>query len=117
MDVSINVDKIYVVHVSSNKLREQHIKNELARFNLPFEFMLKGDKSEISSEIIEEYFIGDEIGGLKPTAEQSCTYKHLSIYEKIFSINKSNLISCYFCLILIYIHYQLCTFFLRFFKL
>ena len=49
MDVSINVDKIYVVHVSSNKLREQHIKNELGRFNLPFEFMLKGDKSEISS--------------------------------------------------------------------
>jgi len=85
MDVSINVDKIYVVHVSSNKLREQHIKNELGRFNLPFEFMLKGDKSEISSEIIEEYFIGDEMGGLKPTAQQSCTYKHLSIYEKILT--------------------------------
>jgi len=85
MNVSINVDKIYVVHVSSNKLREQHIKNELGRFNLPFEFMLKGDKSEISSEIIKEYFIGDEMGGLKPTAQQSCTYKHLSIYEKILT--------------------------------
>ena len=71
MDVSINVDKIYVVHVSSNKLREQHIKNELGRFNLPFEFMLKGDKSEISSEIIEEYFIGNEIGGLKPTQDNA----------------------------------------------
>ena len=71
------MDKIYVVHVSSNKLREQHIKDELGKFNLPFKLMLKGDKSEMSTEIIKEYFIGDEMGGLNPTAQQSCIYKKL----------------------------------------
>ncbi len=83
MSVSISVDKVYVVHVSTDKLREKHIQRELGNFNIPFEFMLKGDKSDISTEIIKEYFIGDEMGGLIPTAEQSCTFKHLSIYEKM----------------------------------
>jgi glycosyl transferase family 25 len=59
------------------------MQRELGKFNIPFEFMLKGDKSEISSEIIKEYFIGDEMSSLIPTAQQSCTYKHLSIYEKM----------------------------------
>lgn len=85
MDLPINVDKIYVVHVSSDKDREEHIKRELGRFGISFEFMLKGDKSDISTEIITEYFIGDEIGGLSPSAQQSCTYKHLSIYEKMLA--------------------------------
>ena len=85
MSVSINVDKVYVVHVSTDKLRQEHIQRELGKFNIPFEFMLKGDKSKISTEIIKEYFIGDEMGGLVPTAQQSCTYKHLFIYEKMLA--------------------------------
>ena len=47
MDLPINVDKIYVVHVSSDKHREEHIKRELVRFGISSEFMLTGDRSDI----------------------------------------------------------------------
>lgn len=83
MNDSLNVAKIYVVHVSTDKLREKHMQNELSKLNIPFEFMLKGDKSDLSFDVINEYFSGEEMGGVEPTAQQSCTYKHLLIYEKM----------------------------------
>ena len=79
----LNVDKIYVVHVSTDIVRKNHMDKELGRFNLDFEYMLKGDVPELTKEIIKDYFTGDEMGSQNPTAQQSCTYKHLSIYEKI----------------------------------
>lgn len=79
----INVDKVYVVHVSTDKQREEHMKEELGKFNIPFEFMMKGDKTAITPELVEEYFIGDEMAKEVGTGPQSCSYKHLSIYEKM----------------------------------
>lgn len=83
MSLPINVDKVYVVHVSTDKEREEHMTAELNKFGIPFEFMLKGDKTDITPELIQEYFTGEEMGGMTPTAQQSCSYKHLSIYEKM----------------------------------
>ncbi len=79
----LKVDKVYVVHVSTDKVREQHMMEELGKFNIPFEFMMKGDKSEITPELVTEYFIGDEMASEIGTPQQSCSYKHLSIYEKM----------------------------------
>lgn len=83
MSLPISVDKVYVVHVSTDKAREQHMKDELGKYNIPFEFMLKGDKSAISATLVQEYFVGDEMASEVGTAQQSCSYKHLSIYEKM----------------------------------
>ncbi|CAG5083861.1 glycosyltransferase family 25 protein [Parvicella tangerina] len=83
MKMPINVDKVYVVHVSTDQQREEHMTKELGRFNIPFEFMMKGDKSDITEELVREYFVGEEMANGVGTAQQSCSYKHLSIYEKI----------------------------------
>lgn len=82
MQMPISVDKIYVVHVSSNKEREEHMKQELGRFNLPFEFMLRGDIKDLSRELVDEYFTGEQMTG-EFCAEQSCALKHIYIYEKM----------------------------------
>lgn len=82
MSMPIAVDKIYVVHVSSNLERETHMKRELGKFNLPFEFMIRGDIKDLTRELIDDYFIGEQMTG-DFCAEQSCALKHIYIYERM----------------------------------
>lgn len=78
----INVDKVYVVHVSTDTAREQHMKKELGKFNIPFEFMLKGDINDLTRDLVDDYFTGEQMTG-DFCAEQSCALKHIYIYEKM----------------------------------
>ncbi|MEZ4924618.1 MAG: glycosyltransferase family 25 protein [Crocinitomicaceae bacterium] len=89
MSSPIKADKVYVVHVSSNLEREEHMKQELGRFNIPFEFMLKGDLKDLSRELVDEYFSGDQMSG-PFCAEQSCALKHIYIYQKMIEDGVGN---------------------------
>lgn len=84
MKMPIDVDKIYVVHVSSNLEREEHMRSELGKFNLPFEFMMKGDIKDLTRDLVESYFSGEQMTG-EFCAEQSCALKHVYIYEKMIA--------------------------------
>jgi GR25 family glycosyltransferase involved in LPS biosynthesis len=80
--MSLPVEKVFVVHVSSDIKREKHITNELRKFNIDFEFMLQMDVEEISEGVIKRYFSGEEMINA-PASIQSCALKHILIYKKI----------------------------------
>lgn len=82
MQLPINVDKVYVVHVSTDKLREQHMIDELGKFKIPFDFMMQGDMKDLTRELVNDYFTGEQMTG-DFCAEQSCALKHIYIYEKM----------------------------------
>ena len=82
----IKIDKIFVVHVMGNEERLRHIKKQLSGIETDIEFILKGNISDLNDEIMEKYFSGSF---RKISAEASCAYKHILIYEKMISQNIS----------------------------
>jgi glycosyl transferase, family 25 len=71
---------ILVIHVKTFLDREQHMRDELGRFGLPFEFVLDHDAVEITPEIEVEYF---DPGCALSKAEKSCCMKHLLAMRRI----------------------------------
>jgi glycosyl transferase family 25 len=72
---------VLVIHVSSGyEQRAEHIQKMLGEKGIPFTFVLEGDKSELTPEVLDDYF-ADRMH--QATAETSCTYKHLLAYECI----------------------------------
>lgn len=76
--------KTYVIHVKGAVERERHIKKELAKHKIPFEFMLDGNVENITNEQLERYFDGEMKRKIPPT---SCALKHILVYEKIIAEN------------------------------
>jgi len=72
--------KVFVIHVRGAIKREEHIKQELAKFNIDFEFILDGNKEDISTNQLNTYFSGDMY---EVSAKTSCAIKHILAYEKI----------------------------------
>lgn len=73
--------RIIVLHVARGyEARARHIEGMMRRHGLDFEYMLRGDIPEVTSEVLSEYF-SDSFGGAN--AFTSCSYKHLLAYSRI----------------------------------
>lgn len=72
--------KVFVIHVRGAKERENHIRKELGKFNIDFEFILDGNKEDITQTHLNKYFADNykEI-----TGGTSCTLKHILAAEKL----------------------------------
>ena len=71
---------VFVIHVSTDTVREKHILEQLKNKNLRVHFVNKGDKSDLDSNILNNYFSGQ----MKVvSAATSCAYKHILAYEAI----------------------------------
>jgi len=78
----LNVDQTFIVHVSEGaEDREISVKEEMARHSMEFEFMLRGDLKEITTEIHQKYFTGEMLEEITPAI--SCAVKHIYILEEI----------------------------------
>lgn len=72
---------VFVAHVREGYSdRERHIRTMLGDAGVPFEFMLDGDIADITPERRATYFSPDLS---IPLPAQSCSLKHLLIYEEI----------------------------------
>jgi glycosyl transferase family 25 len=74
----MQMPKIFVVHVAAVTARKKHMEAQLAKENLQATFMTRGDKSDLSQAVIEQYFKGEMA---VVSAGASCALKHLYIYE------------------------------------
>jgi glycosyl transferase family 25 len=81
---TINGVKIYVLHIRNGyEEREMHIRSMLAKLQMPFEFILKGDICDLNQNILDAYFTTPLMHGF--CARASCSYKHLLAYQQIIN--------------------------------
>ncbi len=78
--------KTFVIHVRGNKEREKHIKRELQKHNIDYEFILEGNMEDITENNLEKYF-SDDYKKISP--QTSCVLKHFYAYEQIVKNNIS----------------------------
>ena len=73
-------EPVLVAHVTQGYESRRHsIERQLHGMLMPFEFMLDGDVSDLTPAVMARWFVPS----LKPAAMQSCTCKHLLMYEQI----------------------------------
>ena len=71
---------VFVIHVKGVDHRLKHMQQELVKANLSAEFILEGDKHELNSGILANYFTGKMA---VVSNASSCAYKHIKAYEEI----------------------------------
>lgn len=72
---------VFVLHVKNGyEDRAKHIEQMLGVRNIAFSYILDGDMSDISGEVLDKYFAGNMKSVSAPT---SCALKHLLAYEQI----------------------------------
>ena len=71
--------QIIVIHVRGQKERKDFIQSQLDRLGIPFHYILDGNVSDLTSEVLDRYFVRDEkpdtMYGAFPRT--SCAFKHL----------------------------------------
>lgn len=73
-------EPVLVAHVKHGyESRRRSIERQLHGLRMPFEFMLDGDIPDLTPALMARWFAPH----LKPAAMQSCTCKHLLMYERI----------------------------------
>ncbi len=72
--------KTYIIHVKDAYDREEHMQKQLEGKNLDATYVTDGDKSDLTSAIINKYFSGEMA---KISNATSCAYKHILAYESI----------------------------------
>ena len=77
------IGKVLVIHVKSFHDREAHMRDQLGRFGIPFEFVLEHDAVELNDAIDKAYFSPGN--GLTPAAK-SCTLKHILALRAIAAL-------------------------------
>ena len=81
-------EKVLVLHVKQGyQERAEHIEKMLARLCIPFEYILDGDVSDLSQEILDKYFKPGKEKLYGYTPRTSCSYKHFLAYEYIIRNN------------------------------
>jgi glycosyl transferase family 25 len=70
----------YVIHAKSLPERTDHIKRELDRSGIPFEWVLEFDANEITPEVEAAYFAP---GADLTMAQKSCALKHIVAMQRI----------------------------------
>jgi glycosyl transferase family 25 len=78
------LDNVFVIHVNKGyEDRKAHIDSHLPeRGIISFNYMLKGDISDLTNDIIDKYFHRE-----MDKATMSCFYKHLLVYKKMVENN------------------------------
>ncbi|MEL7145840.1 MAG: glycosyltransferase family 25 protein, partial [Bacteroidota bacterium] len=89
----MSILKTYVIHVSDDHLRADHIEREFKGKISDYEFVNEGDISDLNDDILQQFFHVSLHGMNKPN-EVSCTYKHLLTYQKVLNNTENS------CLIL-----------------
>lgn len=90
MELIWNKIDVRIVHASKGyELQEAHILAQMQKFNIPFSFELRGDKTEISDEVRQQYF---NMAATYSVGSLSCTLKHLLIYESFLKSPKPYLL-------------------------
>lgn len=89
MEESTFTEKVLVLHVRQGyEDRAEHIENMMAELRIPFEYVLDGDVSDLTADILDRYFERDGVLRKENFLPQlSCTYKHLLAYERILKNN------------------------------
>ncbi len=77
---STSLPAIFVLHVAADTARAAHIDGMMARMDLPFEYILAGDKADLSRSVLTEYFGGPMA---RVSGATSCAYKHLLACREI----------------------------------
>jgi len=73
------LDGLYVINVKAFHERRAFMEAQLLKHEMKAEFVLDGDADELTAEIINKYFIGDN---LSPN-QMSCALKHIMTLESI----------------------------------
>jgi glycosyl transferase family 25 len=74
----------YIIHVKGNEKREKFILSEVTKKGLNYEFILEGNKEDITPELYEKLF-AKNVQNLPSVA--SCAFKHMKAYERIVKNN------------------------------
>lgn len=74
------IGKVLVIHVKTFLDREAHMREQLGRFGIPFEFVLDHDAVEVTEAIDAAHFIP---GADLNKAAKSCCLKHLLAMQEI----------------------------------
>lgn len=74
------LDHIYVLNVKKFTQRRAFMEKQLAEVGLKAEFIFDWDVDELNDEIIERYFIKNNI---LSAAQQSCALKHITALQKV----------------------------------
>jgi len=77
----LEVDRVYVIHVRHGaEDRAVFIERQLGRLGIEFEYVLEGDRDQLTPEVMARWFRGPMA---TPTADTSCSFKHLTACERI----------------------------------
>ena len=71
---------LLVIHVKGQRSREAFIEQQLAALDMPYSYILDGNKEDLTPEILDTWFSG-EMHSVGPAA--SCTNKHLLACQHI----------------------------------
>lgn len=78
----INMPEVFVLHIKHGyEKRGKHIERMLGEMGIPFKYILDGDISDLTENILETYFNGSHMKRAIPAT--SCTYKHLLAYKEL----------------------------------
>ncbi|MCL1972392.1 MAG: glycosyltransferase family 25 protein [Endomicrobia bacterium] len=74
----------YIIHIKNAPERKEHMLKQIKNLSIPFNFVMEGDRDELTPEIISSNFKGDmaEVCGYT-----SCTYKHLLVFREMIKNN------------------------------
>jgi glycosyl transferase family 25 len=73
------LDGVYVINVKAFHERRKFMEAQLSQHDMTAEFIHDGDADELTADIINKYFIGDNLS----SNQMSCALKHIMALEKI----------------------------------
>ncbi len=76
---ALGLDAILIVNAKSFVERRRHVEAQLARFGLRGEFIHEFDADEITAELDQSWFAGDELN----RGQKSCALKHVEALQRI----------------------------------
>lgn len=84
--LTTNNIKVFVLHIKDGyEERKDHMENMMSALHIPFEYILDGDISDLSQDILDSYFKTPLMHSFCPRA--SCSYKHYLAYQQVLSRN------------------------------
>lgn len=89
MDNSLYNQETLVLHVKEGyEERARHIESMLREMQIQFKYILEGNKSDLTQEVLDEYFgDGGSVDMYGKFSRTSCAYKHILAYEYLVNNN------------------------------
>jgi glycosyl transferase, family 25 len=76
------VDAVYVIHVAKFTDRAAHIRAELGRFEIPFEFVLPHDADDLDAGTLKRFLVP---GGRLASRDLSLILKHMEAFRRLLA--------------------------------